>query len=147
MNVRILVAAVVGAIIMFFLGWLIFGIALNSWMHANMVHYPGLMKEPMPDMVPLALANLAFAWLYAYIFDQWAGVTTFFGGMIAGITIAIPLALAIDLQYLAFMNIYKTIAVIFVDVAAVAVMNAIVGGVIGLILGKLRVGRGDARGM
>ena len=137
MNVRVLVAAVVGAVIMFFLGWLIFGIALNSWMHANMIHYPGLMKEPMPDMVPLALANFAFAWLYAYIFDQWAGVRTFVGGAIAGITIAVPLALAIDLQYLAFMNIYKSITVIFVDVIAVAVMNAITGGVMGLILGKM----------
>jgi hypothetical protein len=137
MNVRVLVAAVVGAIIMFFLGWLIFGIALNSWMHANMIQYPGLMKEPMPDMLPLALANFAFAWLYAYIFDQWAGIRTFLGGVIGGITIAIPLALAIDLQYLAFFNLYKTIAVIFVDVAAIAVMNAIVGGVMGLILGKM----------
>ena len=136
MNVRVLVAAVVGAIIMFFLGWLIFGIALNSWMHANMIQYPGLMKDP-PDFIWLGLSNFAFAWLYAFIFDQWAGIRTFAGGVIGGITIAIPLALAIDLQFLAFMNIYKTIAVIFVDVAGVAVMNAIVGGVIGLILGKM----------
>ena len=137
MNVRVLVAAVVGAIVMFFLGWLIFGIALNSWIHANTIHYAGLMKEPMPDMLPLALSNLAFAWLYAYIFDQWAGIKTFVGGLIGGITIAVPLSLAIDLQYLAFFNLYKTISVIFVDLAGVAVMNGIAGGVMGLIIGKM----------
>lgn len=137
MNLRVLVAAVVGAIIMFFLGWLIFGIALQSFLQANTIQYPGLMKEPMPDMLPLVLSNFAFAWLYAFIFDQWAGVRTFVGGALAGITIAIPLAIAIDLQYLAFMNIYRTITVLFVDVAAVAVMNAITGGVMGFILGKM----------
>lgn len=137
MNLRVLVAAVVGAIVMFLLGYLIFGLALASFIQANTIQYPGLMKEPMPDMLPLVLSNFAFAWLYAFIFDQWAGVRTFIGGALAGITIAIPLALAIDLQYLAFMNIYKSITVIFVDVAAIAVMNGITGGVMGFIIGKM----------
>jgi O-antigen ligase len=88
-------------------------------------------------MVPLILSNFAFSWLYAYIFDQWAGVRTFVGGVLAGITIAIPLALAIDLQYLAFMNIYNSLLIILVDVIAIAVMNGIAGGVMGLIIGKM----------
>lgn len=137
MNLRVLVAAIVGAIVMFTLGFLIFGVALASFLKANMIQYPGLMKEPMPDMVPLILSNFAFAWLYAFIFDQWAGIKTFVGGALAGITIAIPLALAIDLQYLAFMNIYKSLTIILVDVIAIAVMNGITGGVMGLIIGKM----------
>lgn len=137
MNLRVLVAAIVGAIVMFALGFAIFGVALASFMKANTIHYPGLMKEPMPDMVPLILSNFAFAWIYAYIFDQWAGVRTFVGGALAAITIAIPLALAIDLQYLAFMNIYNSLLVVLVDVIAIAVMNGITGGVMGLIIGKM----------
>jgi hypothetical protein len=137
MNLRVLVAAIVGTIVMFFLGFLIFHLALGTYLHANMISYPGLMKEPMPDMVPLVLSNFAFSWIYAYIFDQWAGVRTFFGGMIAGITIAIPLAIAIELQYVAFFNLYKTIMIVFVDVIAIAVMNGITGGVMGLIIGKM----------
>ena len=136
MNLRVLVAAVVGTIVMFTLGYLIFHVAFGTYLHANMINYPGLMKE-MPDMVPLVLSNFAFSWLYAYIFDQWAGVRTFVGGVIAGITIAIPLAIAIELQYLAFFNLYKTIAIVFVDVIAIAVMNGITGGVMGLIIGKM----------
>jgi hypothetical protein len=147
MNLRVLVAAIVGAIVMFTLGYLIFHLALGTFLHSQMIPYPGLMKEPMPDMVPLALSNFAFAWLYAYIFDQWAGVSTFFGGVIAGITIAIPLAIAIDLQYLAFMNLYRSITVLFVDVAAIAVMNGITGGVMGIILGKMRVPILSSRGL
>jgi len=136
MNLRVLVAAIVGTIVMFFLGYLIFHVALGTYLHANMINYPGLMKE-MPDMVPLVLSNFAFSWLYAYIFDQWAGVRTFFGGVIAAITIAVPLAIAIELQYLAFFNLYKSIAIVFVDVIAIAVMNGITGGVMGLIIGKM----------
>jgi len=137
MNLRVLVAAIVGTIVMFGLGFLIFGVAFASFIKANMVHYPGLMKEPMPDMVPLILSNFAFAWLYAFIFDQWAGVRTFVGGALAGITIAIPLALAIDLQNLAFMNLINNLLVVAIDVVGVAVMNGIAGGVMGVIIGKM----------
>lgn len=137
MNIRVLLAAIVGAIVMFGLGYAIFGVALASFIKENTIQYPGLMKEPMPDMVPLILSNFVFAWLYAFIFDQWAGIKTFVGGALAGISIAIPLTLAIDLQYLAFMNIYKSLTIILVDVIAVAVMNGITGGIMGFILGKM----------
>ena len=137
MNLRVLVAAIVGTIVMFTLGFLIFGLALASFMKANIVDYPGLMKEPMPDMVPLVLSNFAFSWLYAYIFDQWAGVKTFVGGAAAAICIAIPIALAICLQNLAFMNLYKSLIVVLVDIVGVAVMSGITGGVIGVVIGKM----------
>jgi hypothetical protein len=136
MNLRVLVAAIVGAIVMFFLGYLIYGLALASFMQANTIQYPGLMKDP-PEFIALGLSNLAFAWLYAFIFDNWAGIKTFVGGVLGGISIAIPLALAVDLQYLAFMNIYKSLIVILVDIVAIAVMNGIAGGVMGLIIGKM----------
>jgi hypothetical protein len=137
MNVRVLVAAIVGTIVMFGLGFVIFGVALDSFLKANTFHYPGLMKEPMPDMLPLVLSNFAFSWLYAFIFDQWAGIRTFIGGVLGAITIAVPVALAIDLQNLAFLNVYKTLLVILVEVIAVAVMSGISGGVIAFIIGKM----------
>src|SRR5688500_15096917 len=103
-------------------------------MKDNMVQYAGLMKEP-PDFLPLFLSNVVWSWLLAYIFDQWAGIRTFATGAIGGAVIMGPAALAIDLQYMAFMNLMTSPLVLIIDVIAVMVMSAIVGGVIGSILG------------
>lgn len=137
MNIRILVATLAGAIVFFFGGWLIFGLLLANYMKANTVQYAGLMKEPMPDMIPLALANLALAWLFAFVFDYWAGIRTFVSGLKGGALITLPVVLWIDLQFLAFMNLYTGIAPLVIDVIAATVLGAIAGGVIGLVLGKL----------
>lgn len=136
MNIRVLAATVAGAITMFVLGYLIFGLALAEYMRANTVQYPGLMVEP-PRFIPLFLANLVWAWLIAYIFEHWARIRTFASGLIGGSVIMLPIALAVDLQYLAFMNIWTSTLPMFIDVIAVTVMGAIVGGVIGLVLGMM----------
>ncbi|CAN5849570.1 hypothetical protein BH20ACI4_BH20ACI4_32620 [soil metagenome] len=135
MIIRVLAATVAGGIAFFFLGWLIFGLLLAEFMKAHTINYPGLLKEPMPDMIPLALANLAWAWLIAFIFDYWAGIKTFVGGLKGGALIMFPIILGIDLQFMAFMNLYQGFTPLIVDVIASTVLGAIAGGVIGLILG------------
>ncbi|MDH3494356.1 MAG: hypothetical protein OEM82_12450, partial [Acidobacteriota bacterium] len=98
--------------------------------------YAGLMKDP-PNMVALGLHNLVLAWFIAFVFDQWAEIRNFAGGFVGGAVIMFAVALATVLGYLAFMNIYKSLAMPAVDVVAVTIMGAITGGVIGLILGKM----------
>lgn len=138
MYIRILAATVAGGVAMFVLGFLIYGLALDSYLKANMIHYAGLIKEPMPDMVPLVVANLAWAWLLAFVFDYWAGIRTFVSGLKAGAIIMFPLSLGIDLQFLAFMNLWSGGPVpLIVDVVATTVMGALTGGVIGLVLGLM----------
>lgn len=137
MIIRVLAATVAGGIVIFFLGWLIFGVLLMEFMKAHTINYPGLLKEPMPDMIPLALANLAWAWLIAFIFDYWAGIKTFVAGLKGGALIMFPLILGLDLMYLAFMNLYQGFTPLIVDVTASTVIGAIGGGVIGLVLGMV----------
>ncbi len=137
MIIRVLAATVAGGIVFFFLGWLIFGLLLAEFMKAHTINYPGLLKEPMPDMIALAVANLAWAWLIAFIFDYWAGIKTFVTGLKGGALIMFPLILGINLQYLAFMNLYQGLAPLIVDVIGATVMGAISGGVIGLVLGMV----------
>jgi hypothetical protein len=137
MKLRVLVAAVAGSVVMFFLGFLIFGLALASFMKAHTL--PGavpVLKET-PDIVLLFLSNLVFSWLYALIFDQWAQIKTFMGGVLGGITIAVPIAIAIDLNFISMYNIYSGYLVILVDAIAIGVMSGISGGVIGMVLGKM----------
>jgi hypothetical protein len=137
MIIRVLAGTLVGGIVMFFLGWLIFGLLLAEFMKAHTINYAGLMKEPMPDMIPLALANLVWAWLFAFIFDYWANIRTFVGGLKGGALIMFPIALGIDLQFMAFMNLYQGFAPLIIDVIAATVLGAIGGGVIGWVLGMV----------
>lgn len=137
MLLRILAATVAGGIALFFLGWLVYGILLMDFMKDNMINYPGLMKEPMPDMVPLVLANLIIAGLFAFVFEYWATIRTFVGGLKGGAIMMFLIALYIDLSFMSFMNIMKGITPVIVDVIAATVIGAIAGGVIGLVLGAM----------
>ena len=137
MLVRVLAATVAGGIAMFALGFVIYGVLLDPYLKANMVQYTGLIKEPMPDMVPLAAANLANAFLYAFIFDKWAGIKTFVGGLKGGAILALLMALVMDLNFFAFMNLMKGYTPVLVDLLGATVMGCLAGGVIGLVLGLM----------
>ena len=76
MLVRILAATVAGGIVFFVVGYILFAVLLESFFKGYMIQYPGLMKEPMPDMIFLALWNLVMALLFAFVFERWAGIRT-----------------------------------------------------------------------
>lgn len=141
MLTRVLAATVAGGIAFFALGFLIYGMLLDPYLKANMIVYAGLIKEPMPDFVPLVAANLVNAFLFAFIFDKWASIRTFVGGLKAGAIIMSLIAITFDLQFLAFMNLWKGgFMPVVVDIIAATVMGAIVGGVIGQVLGMMNKG-------
>ena len=137
MITRILVATLVGGIVMFGLGFLIYGVLLDAFMKANMTAEAAkLMKDP-PNFVLIIVSNLVFAWILAFIFERWAGIKTFATGLMAGAIIVFSMALAIDLQFAATMNLMNGFVPIVVDVLAATAMGAITGGVIGFVLGKM----------
>ncbi|HUF05622.1 MAG TPA: hypothetical protein VMM38_15790 [Aridibacter sp.] len=136
MIVRFIVSAVAGGIVIFILGYLIYGLALHSWILANTAQYPGLLINP-PSMVPLAISNIVWAGLIAFVADNWAKARDFASGMKVGGIVMFFSAMAINLGYIAFMNIFLSVLVPVVDVAAVTFMGVVSGGVIGFILGKM----------
>ena len=133
MNARLIVASVVGAIVSFLLGWLIFGILAANFYTANMNHFAGLDKMP-PDLIALFAANFFFAFMMAYIFDQWAKITTWMEGAKAGAWLSFLWILSFDLFMWAFMNVLGK-KVLAVDVLLNAVLGAIIGAVIAFVLG------------
>jgi hypothetical protein len=141
MNLRTIVAAFVGAIVMFLLGWLFFGLLLMEYFKGQMINYPGLMIDP-PRFVCIFLWNFVWCWLIAFIFDYWATIRTFIGGAKGGAIIMFAIVLGVNLSNYAFMNMYKGTPYLpmLIDVLVAAVMGAIAGGVIGLILGKMSKG-------
>jgi hypothetical protein len=136
MKARVLVAAVAGAPIIFALGYLIYGMLLLSYMRDNTIQYPGLNKEP-PDFVPFVLSNLVLAFLLAFVFEHWANVRTFVGGLKSGAIIVFLIILSKDLSFMGYLNLYKGFTPVIVDVLAETLRTSLAGGVIGAVLGLM----------
>lgn len=137
MLTRLLAATVAGGIAFFVLGFVIYGLILDPMvMKPNMNEFPGLMKE-MPSWIPLVLANMVSAFFVAYIFDRWASIRTFVGGMKAGAIIMFLIALSFQLMFIAFWNLTKNYIPNVADVIGSTVLGAIGGGVIGQVLGMM----------
>ncbi len=136
MIARFIVSAVAGGIVMFVLGFLIYGLALDPWMKANIAEYAGLMKKA-PDMIALAGMNIVWAGLIAFVADNWAKARDFGSGMKVGGILMFFASIAINLGYTAFMNMYLSVLVPLVDSVAMTFLGVVVGGVIGVVLGKM----------
>jgi hypothetical protein len=136
MLIRVVAATIAGGVVFMVVGFLIFGLALAETMKAWTVNYPGLMKDP-PNFIALSLSNLAWAFLLAVIFDRWAGIRTFQAGAIAGAVIMFIAVAAIDFQFKAFMVLMIGFSPMIVDMIACAVMGALAGGVVAMVLGMM----------
>ena len=130
-----IIYAIIGATVTgFLLGWLIFGILLDSFYKSQMTAgAAALMKDP-PDMWAMIVMNVSYAVLLVYIFHAWAGITTFIKGFTAGITIFFLVMVGFDIGMYGFSTIF-TLTLSIVDIIANTILGGIVGGVAGLILG------------
>lgn len=138
MSLRIAVAAVAGAIALVLLEALTYGVVIPDFINANRVPYTGLIKDP-PNIIAVLLFNLVWSSLLAVIFDRWAGIRTFAAGAFTGAAIMVAVVLGINFGYLAFFNLLKNpVTVIAVKAIAMAVTAALVGGLMAVILGKMR---------
>lgn len=133
---KILLATLVGGVVFFLLGWLVWGILLAKFMEANQGTATGVMKAES-EMIwwALILSQFIGAFLLAYIFGKWANISTFVTGAKAGALIMGLIAASLDLMWYASSNV-MTLNGAMVDILASAVVGAIVGGVIGLVLGS-----------
>ena len=89
------------------------------------------------EMWAMILSNLAYAALLAYIFLQWANISTFATGAKAGAIIGLLVVIYFDLITYSMMDI-STITGMIVDIIVFTVLSAVIGGVVGLVLGKVK---------
>ena len=69
MNMKVLIAALVGGVVAFLLGWLIWGTLLMGYYEASMIHYEGLMKtEGDMNLGLMFLSNLTLSLLMSLLF-------------------------------------------------------------------------------
>ena len=141
MFVRILVAGIAGAIAMFLLGWLIYGILLHGYFDSTMTPAAKAVMNTDPNFAPLVVAEIVFGVLFAFIFDYWASISTFVGGITGGAILMFGLSLGWDMQMMAFfkdMHTGSPYLPMCVDIIAATVLGAISGGVIGQVIGMMK---------
>ena len=138
-NKNYFLAAIVGGITFFLLGWLIYGVVLMEFMNAN----SGLSADVFEKFNrteaefiwwALILANVASGFLIATILS-WAQMTSLAAGAKAGAIIGLLIAVSFDFLFYSMTNIFTTTSLV-VDIIASTVMTTIGAAIIGWLLGR-----------
>lgn len=136
MNVsKLLIAALVGAVVAFLLGWLTWGVIFSDFFEANAGTATGVGRGDDMLWVPMILGHIAWGLLFAVIFERWAQISTFVTGAKAGAVIGFLAASTFDLIAYGSSNLSNLTATL-VDIVLMTVIAAIMGGVIGWMLGR-----------
>jgi len=120
-----LIAGIVGGIIDFLLGWLLYGILFRD-------QFPG----EMPNMLFIFLGCMTFGFFVAYIFTKWASITNFTTGMRAGAVIGLFTALMSNF-FMRSNSLNVDYANMLLDIAITLVMGAIVGASVAVTIDKI----------
>jgi Protein of unknown function (DUF1761) len=133
MNKQTLLAIGVGFVVSFLLGWLVYGMMLMDYMGAHTLAGFNKTEEEM-SFGGLIVGTLAMVVLFTLLLSK-MGATDLKKGAIAGLWIGFLVTLSYDSYFWAATHLYSDMEVICVDVIASSLMNAIMGGVIGWMLG------------
>ena len=134
MNTKVIIAAIVGSVASFLLGWLVYGTLLMDFFKAHTIVYDGLMIEP-PRLWAIFLSGLAWSFMLAYVFDKWANTRSFGQGLTNGMIIMFPIVLGMDLSFCAFMNLYDT-TLLCTDIVVSTIFYGVIAGIIAMTLGS-----------
>ena len=133
MNSKTLIGGLLGAIVSFAAGYLIYGLLLKDFFTQHTVFYAGLVKDP-PEIWAIGVANLAWGLLTAYIFSM-SNIKTAGKGFVNGFIIFCLVALGCDLFVYAQMELFH-LKLLAIDVALTAVLGALGGTAVGWWLGR-----------
>lgn len=128
MKLNTIIGGLIAGVISFFLGWLLWGILLDTYYDNNMMHYQGLEKAE-PVMWVLAVANFVWGLLISYVVST-AGIKTALRGFFCGLTLFALIALGYNLFNYSFLNLMG-LTMAAVDTA----INGLFGGVLGAVMG------------
>lgn len=130
---KILVAGLIGGVFSFFFGWLVFGILLKDMMPSGMAS----VMRPEADMIMWAMivSNLVWGLLMAFIFVQWANISTWMSGAKAGAILGLLIATAYDMNFYAMSTLF-TLQDVVMDIVMNTLFVAVMGAVVGWWLGR-----------
>jgi|SRR6185369_2983532 len=132
---RFLLAGILGGIVFFLLGWVVYGMLLTDFMNSNLWGPDMMKKEPDP-MWALILGQLLGGFFLAYVIGK-ANAASVGAGAMVGFVAGLLVCISFDLT---FYGVGKFMAAdplkgIAADAIVSAVIAAITGGVIGWVYG------------
>lgn len=129
MNVKnFFVAGIVGGIVNYLLGWLLWGILFKDTFPSD---------ESKMNMLFIFLGCLTFGMFLSFVFTKWAGITTAMTGVKAGAIFALFLSLHSNF-FQHSMELEPNYNMIITDILLSLVCGAVVGAVIGFVNGKMK---------
>ncbi len=135
MNTKMLVAGIIGGIALFLLGWLFYGVLLMDTL-ASYSNAACMRAEADMNLPLLGAGNIILGIFLAYIFAQWASISTFATGASRGALLGFLLSLGMNCLWYATSTVMTSFTGVIIDVVIVTVMWGIVGGIIGWWLGR-----------
>jgi hypothetical protein len=130
---KFILGTLIGGIAYFFLGFIAYALLLEDFFVAHAGSATGVMKTEM-QYWPLFLGNVGHAALLSYIFLKWANIKTFSSGLSAGAVIGFFMTIGHDLISFDTSNVMDITGVMG-NVVVYTFITAIVGGVVGAVLG------------
>lgn len=128
---KFIVGGIIGGVLYFLLGWLIYGILLMDFMtqHATSAAAGVMRPETEWPWWAMILGNMGLGFLTSYVITK-ANVTGAGAGATTGAVVMFLVSLSYDFIIYAQMNLYD-ITSAAVDIVSSAVIGAIVGAVVG----------------
>ena len=130
---KILLGGLAGAVTLFILKWIVYGVLLIDWITANL--NPCIMR-PMDDYIiwAMILATFAFGFLLSLIFS-WSNTTGMAkGAKVAGI-IGLLYSISVDLTVYGTSTRFISFSPVFVNIIVNTIMWVIAGAVVGWVMG------------
>lgn len=135
-STKLLLGTLAGFLGYFLAGFMLYTVVFEKALASAM---PGMANAQIaePNMVAIVLANLAGAFLLAWIFEKWASIRTPVTGAINGGLIGFLIAFSYDLMFLGTTNL-MTWGGVFLDAVIYGIVSAVAGALVGLTLGYKR---------
>lgn len=131
---KFVVAGLIGGVINFFLGWLVWGILLMDYFSSHTTNPQVARSSENMIFWAMIAGNLVFGFLYAYILYK-ANVRSPKSGAIFAGTISALIALGFDLMIYAQYDLFD-LNIVVPDILASFVVAGVVGAAIGWYYGR-----------
>jgi tryptophan-rich sensory protein len=135
MKQQAIIAALIGAVVSFLLGWLAWGVLTMDFYNANTNPvFAGLQKDP-PVVWVIFFAQLCWGLMIAYVMDK-SGGSGMVNGLRTGAVLFFLMETAMVSMFYATMDIYSNSTIMIFDIALNTIFGGIVGAVVGWWLGR-----------
>ncbi len=127
MSTKAIVGGLIGGIVYFLIGWLVYGVLMKDAMSG----IPCMRTPETMSMIWILVGNLFSGLLMGYLLSKMAGANSAKGGAMAGLVIGLLFSAGYDCLMYGTTTMMDSPTGIVMDVIMSGVMSAIVGAVVG----------------